>query len=65
VYGKMGECPKALLYYEEDLEICEKTIPPNHPNLVAVHNNIDFVYQNTDEYSIAFSYYEKALEIHQ
>ena len=61
----MGEYSKTLLYYEKALEIDQKTLPPNHPDLATSYNNIGGVYKNTGEYSKAFSYYEKAVEILQ
>ncbi len=61
----MGEYSKALSYYEKDLEISQKTLPANHPDLATSYNNIGGVYRNMGEYSKALSYYERALDIWQ
>ena len=61
----MGEYLKALSYYEKALEIRQKTLPPNHPDLAISYNNIGSVYDKMGEYSKALSSYEKALEIRQ
>jgi tetratricopeptide (TPR) repeat protein len=58
VYRSMGEYSKAL-------EISQKTLPPNHPDLGTSYNNIGGVYKSMGEYPKALSYYEKALEIQQ
>jgi tetratricopeptide (TPR) repeat protein len=60
-----GEYSKALSFYEKALEIRQKTLPPNHPDLASSYNNIGLVYASMDEYSKALSYHEKALEIRQ
>jgi tetratricopeptide (TPR) repeat protein len=60
-----GEYAEALIFYEKTLEIEQKTLPSNHPNLAISYNNIGNVYNNMGEYSKALSYYEKALEIYQ
>jgi tetratricopeptide (TPR) repeat protein len=62
VQGKYAE---AIEFYEKALEIEQKTLPANHPNLATSYNNIGAVYKNMGEYSKALSYYEKALEIRQ
>ncbi len=60
-----GEYKEAITFYEKSLEIDQKTLPPNHPNLANSYNNIGAVYYNMGEYSTALSSYEKALEIQQ
>ena len=61
----MGEYSKALSYFEQALEIFQKTIPPNYPKLTAAYSNIGMVYNNMGEYSKALSYLEQVLEIRQ
>ncbi len=61
----MGEYSKALSYYEKDLEIKQKTLPENHPDLALSYNNTGNVYYDMGEYSKALSYYERALDICQ
>jgi tetratricopeptide (TPR) repeat protein len=60
-----GKYAEAIEFYEKALEISQKTLPANHPNLASSYNNIGTVYDNMGEYSKALSYYEKALEIKQ
>ncbi|CAF0755033.1 unnamed protein product [Adineta steineri] len=64
-YNKQGDYEKAIRYYEEGLEISQKTLPSNHPDLVILYNNIGNVYDNMAEYPKALSFYAKALDITQ
>ncbi|CAF1580572.1 unnamed protein product [Adineta steineri] len=59
----MGDYPKALSYYEKDLEISRQSLPPNHPDLASSYNNIGLVYENMGNYSKARTYYERAIQI--
>jgi tetratricopeptide (TPR) repeat protein len=61
----LGEYQEAIIFYEKDLEISQKLLPSNHPDLAASYNNIGAVYFNMGDYSKALSSYENALEIHQ
>jgi tetratricopeptide (TPR) repeat protein len=65
VKNNQGDYKKAIEYYEQGLEIFQRTLPPNHPSLATSYNNIGLVYNNMGEYSKALSFYEKALEIKQ
>ncbi|CAF0964018.1 unnamed protein product [Adineta steineri] len=65
VKNNQGDYEKALWYYEQGLEIKQKTLPSNHPSLATSYNNVGLVYKKMGEYSKALSYYEKALEIDQ
>ncbi|CAF3904094.1 unnamed protein product [Adineta steineri] len=65
VKDDQGDYEKAIWYYEKALEICQKTLPSNHPSLATSYNNIGSVYSKMGEYSKALSFYEKALEIWQ
>ncbi|CAF0742329.1 unnamed protein product [Adineta steineri] len=60
-----GDYEKAIWYYEQGLEIFQKTLPSNHPVLATSYNNIGSMYAKMGEYSKALSYYEKALDIQQ
>jgi tetratricopeptide (TPR) repeat protein len=60
-----GKYTEAITYYEKSLEISQKTLPENHPDLADSYNNIGLVYNDMGEYSKALSYYEKGLEIKQ
>ncbi len=33
VYDNMGEYSKALAYFEHALDISQRSVPPNHPNI--------------------------------
>ncbi|CAF0957806.1 unnamed protein product [Adineta steineri] len=65
VKSHQGDYEKAIWYFEQGLEIEQRTLPSNHPNLAASYNNIGSVYDNIGEYSKALSFYEQALEIRQ
>ncbi|CAF3676941.1 unnamed protein product [Adineta steineri] len=65
VKDAQGDYEKANWYYEQGLEIQQKTLPSNHRSLANSYNNIGLAYKNMEEYSKALSYYEKALEIYQ
>ncbi|CAF0724815.1 unnamed protein product [Adineta steineri] len=58
-----GDYKKAIWYFEQGLEIWEKTIPSNHPLLATSYNNMSGVYYDIGEHSKALSFYEKALGI--
>ncbi|CAF4664648.1 unnamed protein product, partial [Rotaria sp. Silwood2] len=63
VYNGLGEYSKAIKFYERALDIKEKAIPQNLPNLAASYGNIGNVYDSMGEYSKALSSYERSLEI--
>ncbi|CAF1107363.1 unnamed protein product [Adineta steineri] len=65
VHWNQGDYEKAIWYYEQGLEIEQKTLPSNHPSLATSYNNIGKVYDNMGEYSKALSFYAKALKIRQ
>jgi tetratricopeptide (TPR) repeat protein len=63
--NNQGDYEKATEYYEQGLEIYQRTLPSNHPLLATFYNNIGAVYENVGQYSKALSVHEKALEIYQ
>ncbi|CAF4008903.1 unnamed protein product, partial [Adineta steineri] len=65
VHHNQGNYEKAIWYYEQGLEICEKTLSSNHLLLATLHGNIGSAYNKMDEYAKALSYHEKALELRQ
>jgi tetratricopeptide (TPR) repeat protein len=65
IKDNQGEYEEAIEYYEKSLNIEQKTLPANHPDLATSYNNIGAVYNNMGDYSEALSYYEKALKIYQ
>ncbi|CAF1549546.1 unnamed protein product, partial [Adineta steineri] len=65
VKDHQADYEKAIWYYEQDLQICEKILPSNHPHFGISYNNIGCAYDKMGEYSKAISFYEKALQIQQ
>ncbi|CAF0957788.1 unnamed protein product [Adineta steineri] len=65
VHSNQGDYEKSIWYYEKALEICQKNLPSNHPDLATSYNNIGSVYEKMGEYSKALSSHEKALAIRQ
>ena len=62
---QQGEYEKSIWYYEKLIEICQRTLPPNHRSLAYSYNNMATVYSHKGDYSTALSFYEKTLEIDQ
>ena len=60
-----GEYQAALLFYETALDIRQKSLPANHPDLATSYNNIGGVYDSMGEYPKALSFFKKALDIWQ
>ncbi|CAF1427580.1 unnamed protein product [Adineta steineri] len=65
VHSSQGDYEKAICYYEQGLEIQQKTLPSDHHDLAISNNSIGLVYYDMGKYSEALSYYEKAREIRQ
>jgi tetratricopeptide (TPR) repeat protein len=63
VYQLKGDYATALSNYEKALEMWQKTLPPNHPNLAIAYHNMAYMHQSLGNYSTALCYYEKTLEI--
>jgi tetratricopeptide (TPR) repeat protein len=63
IKNDQGKYSEAIEFYEKVLEIRQRTLSADHPDLANSYNNIGLVYDNIGEYSKAVSYYEKALEI--
>ncbi|CAF1026078.1 unnamed protein product [Adineta steineri] len=62
---EQGDYEKAISYHKRRLEIQQKTLPSDHPDLATSYNNIGLVYHKMGEYLEALSFYEKDLEICQ
>jgi tetratricopeptide (TPR) repeat protein len=60
-----GDYQEALISYQKALEVYQKTLPEDHPDLATSYNNIGQVYNSIGEYSKALSYYQNSLEIYQ
>ncbi|CAF3600113.1 unnamed protein product [Adineta steineri] len=65
VHSSQGDYQKAISYHEQTLEIDQKTLPSNHPDLATSYTNIGNVYDKMGQYSKALSFHKKALEIDQ
>ncbi|CAF1490743.1 unnamed protein product [Adineta steineri] len=65
VHLNQGDYEKAICYFEQGLEIGQKTLSSNHPDLASSYGNIGSVYTKMGKYSKALSFHEKALEICQ
>jgi tetratricopeptide (TPR) repeat protein len=63
VKNHQGEYEEAIKFFEKDLEISQKILPKDHPDLISSYNNIGTVHFNMGEYSKALSQYKKCLEI--
>jgi len=61
----MGNYPLALSYFEKALEIQQKSLPSDHPNLALNYNNIAVIHQSMGNDTMSLSCFEKALEIQQ
>ncbi|CAM4826026.1 unnamed protein product [Rotaria magnacalcarata] len=59
----LGNYAEAIAFYEKALQICQQTLPPNHPNLAASYNNLASVYVNMHNYVEALSFAEKSIKI--
>jgi tetratricopeptide (TPR) repeat protein len=60
-----GKYTEALSFYEKDLEIFQKTVPTDHPDLATSYNNSAWMYRRMGDYLKALSFYEKDPEICQ
>jgi hypothetical protein len=56
---------EAVTYYEKSLEIYEKILPSDHPDLAACYEGIGSVYDKMHEYPKALDAYEEAVKIWQ
>ncbi|CAF4225941.1 unnamed protein product [Rotaria sordida] len=63
IKNDLGQYDEAIEFYQKSLDIEEKTLPPNDPDLASSYNNIGLVHYNMGEYSKALSSYERSLEI--
>ncbi|CAF1056517.1 unnamed protein product [Adineta steineri] len=60
-----GKHDTAITHFEKALEIDEKTLPANHPDLAMNYESIGNTYADISDHWKALSCYEKALEIRQ
>ncbi|CAF4362467.1 unnamed protein product, partial [Rotaria sordida] len=62
-YNAMHDYSNALLSHTKALEIRQKNLPSNHPDLAISYNNIGSVYFEIGEYQKALPFFERALNI--
>ncbi|CAF1038546.1 unnamed protein product [Adineta steineri] len=65
IHSYHGNYAKAVWYYEKTLEIEQKILSSNDPDLGSSYTNIGTVYSKMGDYLKALSFYEKALSIWQ
>ena len=63
IYQAMGDMGKALECQKKALEIREKVLDKNHPDLAALYNNLSGIYKDMGDIKKALEYQKKALEI--
>ncbi|CAF1061233.1 unnamed protein product [Adineta steineri] len=65
IKASQGKHLEALTFYEQELDINQKTLPSNHPRLANLYCNIGNVHARMGNYLTALSFHEKAVEIRQ
>jgi tetratricopeptide (TPR) repeat protein len=60
-----GKYTEAMTFYQNSLEIRQKILTVEHPDIGECYNHIGLIYSNMGEYLKALSSHEKALEIWQ
>ena len=61
----MGDYEKALPLYQRALEIIEKVLGPQHPDVATTLNNLAVLYESMGDYEKALPLYQRALEIRE
>ncbi|CAF5041752.1 unnamed protein product, partial [Rotaria socialis] len=61
----MGEYSKALEYYEKDLEITKKALPPTHPDLAGSYLCFAACYEKMGDYTAALKALKNANKIQE
>ncbi|CAF1281675.1 unnamed protein product [Didymodactylos carnosus] len=64
IKNNQGEYNNALQFYNQSLEIDQRTLSKDHPNLATSYCNIGQVYSNMGHYTKALEYYEKSRQIY-
>lgn len=64
-YRFIAKYDKTLDILKKVLEICEKVLSTDHPDIATTYNNIAMVYRSQGDYDAALKMYEKALEIYE
>ena len=61
----MGDYEKALPLYQRALEIREKVLGPQHPDVATTLNNLAVLYRQMGDYEKALPLYQRALDIRE
>ncbi|CAF5122386.1 unnamed protein product [Rotaria sp. Silwood1] len=64
-YREMKDYSTTFTYYQKGLEIREKKLPKDHPDLAVVYHNMAKLYLATRQYSMAMKNIQQAIEIAQ
>jgi tetratricopeptide (TPR) repeat protein len=59
----MGDYNKALPLYQRSLDIREKMLGPQHPDVAQTLNNLAELYRQMGDYNKALPLYQRALKI--
>ncbi|CAF3958608.1 unnamed protein product [Adineta steineri] len=63
VKDNQGKYQEAVAFHEKSIEVREKSLPPNHPDLAESYNNIGMVYNHMSDYVKALKFHEKSMQI--
>lgn len=58
-----GEYSKAIEYFQKVLQIQQKALSENHPDIAKTYNNIGCAYRDNRKYEQALEFHQKALKI--
>jgi len=64
-YQNMGDIQNALSYAKKALDIGERTLMPDDPNLSSAYNNVSMTYLDMGDYHNALVFAKKALDIRE
>ena len=62
-YREMKDYTTAMIYYEKGMEIREKKLGKNHPDVGIMYHNLAKLYLATQQYSMAMKNVQQAIEI--
>ncbi|CAF0799516.1 unnamed protein product [Rotaria sordida] len=64
-YREMKDHTMTLTYFQKGLEIRERKLPKNHPDLAVIYHNFAKLYLSTRQYNTAMKNVQQAVEIAQ
>ena len=62
-YNQQGEYDKAIMRFEQAIDIGVKELGEDHPNIASSLNNLGFAWESKGEHDKAIAYFEQALAI--